>query len=407
VEYLIPYDSRVPFDYETRKEYIDVPFPEEEYLERIRKIRNLMEKKMLEGLLVYSYPCGETDGAGHVAYLSSFKPLGNNAVVLLSMDGEPALIFDRITHREPIHSCIWTTWMKDVWPSTRDNIPVNIQSWIKEQNLDKKRIGLVGEKMIPWDIWTQVKAGLPYVEWTPISQEFNDIQKIKSDLEMKLMRKVCQITNEGMRAGVEAVNPGVAEGEIVGEIMKEFFVEGAHDLSFTSVIASGPRGGIKHSYPTPRKIRNGDLVYIDIGARYYGYHTDMSRVVMVGNPSPKQKEVLDYDREAYYILLDEMKPGVPVKEVYSLATELQEKTGLYEKYGKAAYLGFGGSHGMSTGFAEWSLRDGRTVVTPNLSPLAFEPMIVILNFGTVVIESMVAITQKGAEVLTPLKLDWM
>jgi Xaa-Pro aminopeptidase len=76
-------------------------------------------------------------------------------------------------------------------------------------------------------------------------------------------------------------------------------------------------------------------------------------------------------------------------------------------YGEDAYLNFAGSHAMSTGFVEWSLEDGRTVLEPNLSPLAFEPMIVILDFGTIVIESMVAITEKGIEVLTPLELDWM
>jgi Xaa-Pro aminopeptidase len=133
----------------------------------------------------------------------------------------------------------------------------------------------------------------------------------------------------------------------------------------------------------------------------------MSRVVVVGEPSPEQREVLDVDREAYYALLDEMRPGVPVTEIREMAREMEEASGICEKYGDRAYVRFTGSHALATGFAEWGLEDGRTVLTPNLTPLAFEPMIVILGFGIVVIESMVAITGKGAEVLTPLKLDWM
>ena len=80
----------------------------------------------------------------------------------------------------------------------------------------------------------------------------------------------------------------------------------------------------------------------------------------------------------------------------------------YKKYGKeGVYVRLAASHAMSNGFFEWSLQDGRTIILPNLSPLAFEPMIVIQNFGTIVIESMVGFTEKGATVLTPLKLDWM
>jgi Xaa-Pro aminopeptidase len=365
-----------------------------------------MEANEFEALLVYSYPAG-SEGAGHLNYLTSFEPLGGNAAFLLPIDGDPSLIFDRIFHSEPTHSMNWTTWVKEVHPSTRKNFPINIKAWIQEQGLDKSRLGVVGESMIPWDIWGGITDTLPKTSWVPITQSFNDIQKIKSPQEMKIMRKVCNITNEGMRAGVEAVKPGVREGEVIGEIMREFYIQGAHDVAFNPCIASGPRGGLKHSYPTDRKIRNGDIVYIDVGAKYYGYNTDMSRVVVIGNPTPKQKYLLEADKEAYYTLLDEMKPGVPVTEIQSMATKMEEKSRIIEMYGKGAYVRFAGSHALATGFAEWSLEDGRTVLEPNLSPLAFEPMIVIFDVGTIVIESMVAITEKGSEVLTAFEVDWM
>jgi len=403
---MIPYSSKVPYDYETRKEYIDIPFPMEEYRDRIRRVRGMMQERELDALLVYSFPAG-SEGAGHLTYLTSFMPRRGDAALLLPIDGEPTLVYDGVYHGEPIHSSIWTTWVRDVWPSTRDHLPTKIQVWLKGRGLDEGRIGLVGERMLPWDLWNQTREGLPHAVWVPVSRPFNDIQKIKSEREMELMREVCRMTDEGMRAGVETVAPGATEGEVVGEIEREFARQGSHDLSFSSCIASGPRGGLKHSHPTRRRIQRGDLVYIDVGARYYGYNTDMSRVVVVGEPSPEQKEVLDVDREAYYALLDEMRPGVPVSEIREMAGEMEEASGICEKYGDRAYVRFTGSHALATGFAEWSLEDGRTVLSPNLTPLAFEPMIVILGFGIVVIESMVAMTGKGAEVLTPLKLDWM
>ena len=403
---MIPYKSKVPYDYETRRKYIDIPFPLEEYRDRVGKVRRMMEERELDALLVYSNPAG-SEGSGHLTYLTSFAPLGGNAALLLPLDGEPTLVFDRVFHSEPTHSMNWTTWVRDVHPSTRGDLPANIQAWVEGNRLQGGRIGLVGEAMLPWDVWNRTREALPDAEWVRVTRPFNDIQMVKSPREMELMRRVCAITNEGMRAGVEAVAPGATEGEVIGEVCREFYRQGAHDVSFNPCIASGPRGGLKHSYPTDREIRRGDLVYIDVGAKLHGYNTDMSRVVVAGEPSPAQRELLDVDREAYYALLEEMRPGVHVREIQGMAEEMEERSGIGERYGEGAYLRFAGSHALSTGFAEWSLEDGRTVLEPNLSPLAFEPMIVILDVGTVVIESMVAITEKGAEVLTPFEVDWM
>jgi Xaa-Pro aminopeptidase len=301
----------------------------------------------------------------------------------------------------------WTTWVRDVQPSVRGVVSENVQAWFKENRLERDRVGLVGESMFPWAFWDKTLRSLPDVVWNSATRDFNEIQKRKSPREMELMRKVCAITNEGMRAGVEAVTSGFTEGEVVGEIARQFYRQGAHELAFSHTIASGPRGGLKHSYPTERKIREGDLVYIDIGARYYGYNTDMSRVVVVGKPNTKQRELLDLDRDSYYTLLDMIRPGVPVAEIHGKALEMEERSGFYERYGEGTYIQLSAGHAMSTGFAEWTLEDGVTVLEPDLSPLAFEPMITMLDFGTIVIESMVAVTEKGNEVLTPLEVDWM
>lgn len=92
-----------------------------------------------------------------------------------------------------------------------------------------------------------------------------------------------------------------------------------------------------------------------------------------------------------------MRPGVPVTEIREMAGEMEEASGICEKYCERAYVRFAGSNALATGFAERSLEDGRTALPPNLSPLAFEQMIVIIGFGIVVNESMVAMTGKGGK----------
>ena len=90
--------------------------------------------------------------------------------------------------------------------------------------------------------------------------------------------------------------------------------EGAH-TGGVRIVNSGPKSGLKHSYPTTRKIARGDMVYLDMGAVKFGYQSDMSRTVVVGGANTEQRQVLDVIENAYDTLTRMMRPGVRVSSL--------------------------------------------------------------------------------------------
>ena len=95
------------------------------------------------------------------------------------------------------------------------------------------------------------------VEWVDFGFEFLQIKSVRSDLEIALQSEVGRITAAAMRSAIEAISPGKTESEIVARRIRPCLKEGAHDRSFQTIVNSGPRGGLKHSYPTNRKIHEG------------------------------------------------------------------------------------------------------------------------------------------------------
>jgi Xaa-Pro aminopeptidase len=85
-----------------------------------------------------------------------------------------------------------------------------------------------------------------------------------------------------MEVGIENLTPGKPEKEIAAQIEFEMLKKGADEKSFNTIIASGPNSWFPHAGATDRKLEEGDIVTIDMGASYEGYHADLTLTVFVG-----------------------------------------------------------------------------------------------------------------------------
>ena len=393
------YPSQVPYDWETRSRYMDLPFPIAEYEKRLDRIRKLMEKSGLDCILIF----GDAGDPGDLVYISNFIPFGR-AAIIVRREKPPILVTDAILHGEPINSYAWMTWIKDFVPVRHDpnEFALALTRVFDEERAS--RVGIVGSDNLPMSIWERLREMNPARSWRDFWLEFTKVKSIRSDLEVSLQREIGKITAQAMEAAVESISPGKTEGEVAGVAYKTIMELGAHDRSFPTIINSGPRSGIKHSYPTGRRIERGDLIYLDMGAMKFGYQSDMSRSVVVDGASAEQKAVLDVVLNAYQTLLSMMRPGVKTSELVKEAKSLEAKSGLKEKYNGRMYLGLIVHHAIATSFFEFpSLGLGDTVLEPNMT-FAFEPMAHILDFGTAVVEDTVLINKTGAESLTPYEL---
>jgi Xaa-Pro aminopeptidase len=197
------------------------------------------------------------------------------------------------------------------------------------------------------------------------------------------------------RIAVEQCRPGATEWAVAAEAHRACFAQGG-ELSFQSAVTAGPGAGLKHCAPTNRPMQQGDMVFIDMAARYKGYYADVSRCTVVGTPSAEQRRMLDTAYEMFQAVVAAIRPGVYVPDLHTIANGIARRAGYDEEI---MPKGFG--HGLGTSLFERP--DVRMVSETVLEPgmiFALEPMLVRHNFGTAVVEETVLVTEEGSELLS-------
>ena len=144
------------------------------------------------------------------------------------------------------------------------------------------------------------------------------LRAIKSPIEIKLIKKACEITEKGFRRVLNFVKPGVWEYEIEAEFSHEFLKNRSRKFAYQPIIASGKNSNILHYIENNKQCNEGAVILLDVGAEYANYGSDMSRTIPVsGRFSEKQKSVynsvLHVKNEATKLL----KPGILWKEHYN------------------------------------------------------------------------------------------
>jgi Xaa-Pro aminopeptidase len=373
-------NAKVPYDYSEREKLTDLPFPLSEYEARIQNTRRLMQQHNLDALIAFS----DQNDTGNLVYLANFEPMLGRGAVIVTGDSV-SLVTDSTFHREPMHSLIWKTWIEDVTVTnlSTDELLSGINSKLPKP---AGRIGVAGRYSFPVG---GMQGQIQFVD-----REFLEMKSRKSDKEIEVMKESARIASCGMQSAVDSVTDGVEETEVAAAACQRMYEEGTSRLAFPPLVTSGPRAGVKHDLPTRRKIKNGEMVYIDIGAIWQGYYSDMSRTVMVGHGTKEQLNALDSILEIYNLLLKEVSPGVPAEQVARLGEKLAESKGWLSDYWSVG-------HGLGT--TMWDIpilsTDSRDTFDSGMV-FAYEPMIVRVGLGTAVVEDTILVRSSGACAIT-------
>ncbi|MCP4762150.1 MAG: aminopeptidase P family protein, partial [archaeon] len=144
---------------------------------------------------------------------------------------------------------------------------------------------------------------------TPI---FDKMRQVKDLDEIEKIERAAQISDFAIEKGIEALKEGVKESEIAAIIEYEMAKLGAEDRSFGSIVASGENSWFPHAGVTEKVIHDGEIVTIDIGAIYKGYHSDITRTVLVGDGPYNEKlvEIINVVNESQKAALKVLKPGI-------------------------------------------------------------------------------------------------
>jgi len=155
------------------------------------------------------------------------------------------------------------------------------------------------------------------------------LRAIKSRYEIKLLKKSADMAKKGMEKAHRVVNEGTRELDAVAEIEYEIRTLGSETPPFGEgmLLASGASGADIHAFAEMKRIRSGSPVVVDLGARYRGYYSDMTRTLVVGRLSKKEKDLLEFVENLELEAIDRVDVGTKASEIHKFVEEEMKKKG--------------------------------------------------------------------------------
>ena len=235
----------------------------------------------------------------------------------------------------------------------------------------------------------------PEAELVPTERLVERLRAVKDEGELVHLAEAARIADEALAAIRHRLGEEPTEREFAIELDLAMRRLGAEDVSFETIVGSGPNGAKPHAQPTDRRVREGDLVVLDFGALVAGYHSDMTRTVAVGEPSPTQRRMLDVVAESQAAGVAVVAAGVACADVDAACRELIAAAG----FGEAFLHGTG--HGVGL-----DIHEEPRVASTSAATLAVghvvtvEPGVYLPEHGGVRIEDTVVVTATGCRPLT-------
>ena len=182
----------------------------------------------------------------------------------------------------------------------------------------------------------EMKRRYPLHNYKRSAKILKDLRSIKTALEVEVMQKAMDITDQTFRRLLQKIKPGIMEYEIEAEIFHSFLSQRATGQAYGSIIASGDRARVLHYVENSRECKDGELILMDFGAEYGNYCADLTRTVPVnGKFSRRQKTVYNACLHLHHYAAGILKPGISIvdytEKVGDEATVVFQKIGLLKK----------------------------------------------------------------------------
>jgi Xaa-Pro aminopeptidase len=227
------------------------------------------------------------------------------------------------------------------------------------------------------------------------------LRRVKDDGELARIARAAEIADTVLPEVVPMLAERPSERDVRDELDRRMRGLGADGLSYEPIVASGPVYAARPHHETGRRtIVDGDTVIIDVGALVDGYHSDMTRTFVVGEPSARQLEIYELVRAAQQAGLDAVAPGLTARELDATCRRIFEESG----YGDWFIHGTG--HGVGLDIHEPPFAAKVTEDELVLGDVVtVEPGLYRGGFGGIRIEDLVTVTPTGCRRFTHLPKD--
>jgi Xaa-Pro aminopeptidase len=217
---------------------------------------------------------------------------------------------------------------------------------------------------------------------------------VKDSSELALIKEAVRVSDKAFKNLLNMIAPGIRENELRAELEYQMMMLGSEKPAFETIVASGYRSALPHGIASTKKLKKGEFVTFDFGATIGGYVSDITRTVVLGKATSRQKRIYDIVLRAQMAGIRKVKAGVTGKAVDAASRGVITRAGFGKKFG----------HGTGHGIGYY------VHVGPRLSPLStdklvagnvvtVEPGIYIPGWGGVRIEDDVVVTRSSGRVL--------
>lgn len=327
------------------------PLPSSEYAERVAKLQEELRKNGIDLFIGYSSECESASSR----YLTGFWPFFDFAVVAVPSDGPAALItggpesyeFAKDFSSVPaifINPLLVETCAPEWVPKVTEMNFNEILSKICKKNPVK--IGIGNWNIFPHILFKELKESMPSAQFVPADNLLLDIQKIKTKNEIPYIVEAYHISEEAMKAALNAAKPGMKEWELEAVAREKMLSMGAEGMPYPSWVCSGGHSRLSLCRSTSKPVEKNELIQFTFGTKYMGYCGNMCRPFSIGKVPSSAKKLMEVALEAFNYALDTIKPGVESSQVFD---------GYYRilsRYGYENFTLYGPAHGSGSSEVE-------------------------------------------------------
>ncbi|HEX7303642.1 Xaa-Pro peptidase family protein [Lentzea sp.] len=223
------------------------------------------------------------------------------------------------------------------------------------------------------------------------------LRLVKDEVEIEALRMACAAADRALAAliGHGGLRAGRTEREVARELESRMLDHGAEGPSFSSIVAFGANSAVPHHSPTDATLHTGDFVKLDFGALVDGYHSDMTRTLVLGKPADWQRDLYDLVARSQAAGRGALKPGMRTGHVDLASREVIEKAG----HGNEFVHGLGHGVGLEIHEAPALSKAGDGTLSAGMA-VTVEPGVYLPGRGGVRIEDTLVVRASGPELLT-------
>jgi Xaa-Pro dipeptidase len=327
----------------------------------------------------------------NVRYLTGFT--GSNAALVVYADGTDVFCTDGR----------YRTQATNQVPDLERVIERNCAKAIGER-LETEKLARIGYEShsVTVDGLDELSATAPSAELRSLHQAVEGLRAVKDEEEIALLRQACAIADRALADLIEGggIRAGRSEFEVGRELDGLMLTHGAEERAFETIVAGGPNSAVPHHRPTARILERGDLVKFDFGAQLGGYHSDMTRTLVLGEPADWQREVYAVVREAQRRGREGLRIGADVRDVDAAARDHVKEAGYGDEFGH----GLGHGVGLEVHEAPTVSYLGAGTLAERMT-VTVEPGVYLEGRGGVRIEDTLVVRADGPELLTMTSRD--